>query len=602
MANSARAIVRQVLPPKMADEIWSARYDKVLPISFNAFELSAVLPAMFYMFRFGWRRGRGNFLKAFTPEGQGTRDRRRTATVERVAEELATSADIDNFSGGVERAILGDLLLGFSLENIKHELGRDKQVQRVAPTHYMASWIDLPESVTSLRFVPEMIVAMLADQEGDYVKSTDSSNRTWFPVATTHDENLLLRAFSHGVTRDGLAANLAADKFDEWNEDIGVDQLLMIRLAQFLGAAPDKMRGQESVHQISNQRPISEQVTRYFSEDIRRFVRAYAVIMPRHGFADVLEACIATGMTSILTSAIEILFKWADTGTIVGKGKQRPTSILVDCSNGVDKNLQNLAEQSLDDLMRRIERVPAILMMLRLLDYAARNNRKIKKQNIPTRPYATAWLSLLGDLLYERHGEALFIHRQMEEHGEKLEDALRKDYPEAAEALCNKRSEPNPIRRLAAALTPLLGMKTRGNTISMVDSTLNIERPNGLARKRKTTSGTYVIGSGRRQREVRSLVFTDAVLDYLVHLHILPSGGTSGVRPLSLKAFLDIIRDRYGFHVDTAPLGMIVSNDFLRANRMVLERRLRDLGLLVGVNDAEVMKRLRPRFDPRMEN
>ena len=44
---------------------------------------------------------------------------------------------------------------------------------------------------------------------------------------------------------------------------------------------------------------------------------------------------------------------------------------------------------------------------------------------------------------------------------------------------------------------------------------------------------------------------------------------------------------------------MTISNDLLRSNRMVLERRLRDLGLLVGVNDAEAMKRLRPRFEPR---
>ena len=44
---------------------------------------------------------------------------------------------------------------------------------------------------------------------------------------------------------------------------------------------------------------------------------------------------------------------------------------------------------------------------------------------------------------------------------------------------------------------------------------------------------------------------------------------------------------------------MTISNDLLRANRAILERRLRDLGLLVGVNDAEAMKHLRPRFEPR---
>jgi hypothetical protein len=44
-----------------------------------------------------------------------------------------------------------------------------------------------------------------------------------------------------------------------------------------------------------------------------------------------------------------------------------------------------------------------------------------------------------------------------------------------------------------------------------------------------------------------------------------------------------------------------VSNDLLRENRSLLERRLRDLGLLVGVNDAESMKYLRPRFEPAQE-
>jgi len=40
-------------------------------------------------------------------------------------------------------------------------------VQRVLPTHYFSSWIDLPESVAHLRFVPEMLVALLVDQRKD---------------------------------------------------------------------------------------------------------------------------------------------------------------------------------------------------------------------------------------------------------------------------------------------------------------------------------------------------------------------------------------------------------------------------------------------------
>lgn len=598
MPNNARAIVQKVIPPQMADAIWSARYDKALPITFNAFELSAVLPAVFYLFRFGHRRGRGEFLRTFAPPGGTVTKQRREATVERVAAELAKRPEFAGFDSPVEQAILGDLLLCFCLENSKHALGRDKQVQRVAPVHYMASWVDLPKSATDLRSVPEMMVAMLADQDGNDVGRTDSGKKTWFPVAETLDKNVLLTAFSHGVRRDGIADDLHADKFDERHAGTGLDQLLMIRLAQQLEKAPDKARGKESAA-ISNQRPIAEKAAREFSEDIRRFVRCYAGVIPRQAFVDLLESCVAIGMTTILTSVVEILFQWDETGDVTEPHRQQPASIFVDCSNGVDPELRGLAQRSLDDVMRRIEHVPVILMVLRLLDYAAKDNRKVKQKNIPTRPYATAWFNLLGELLHKRHAEASFVHRGMEDDGEKLADALEEDYPVAASTLRNEQSQPNPVRRLAAGLTPLLGTNARGNTLSMVDSTLNIERPNGLAQKRKTTRGARSAGGGRRVREVRSLVFTDAALDYLVHLHVLPPNNKPGIRRLSLTTFLSRIRQRYGFHVDTAPPDMTVSNDLLQSNRAILERRLRDLGLLIGVNDAEAMKRLQPRFDPR---
>src|SRR6516225_1994965 len=102
--------------------------------------------------------------------------------------------------------------------------------------------------------------------------------------------------------------------------------------------------------------------------------------------------------------------------------------------------------------------------------------------------------------------------------------------------------------------------------------------------------------AGRRRTDLRSLVLTDAALDYLVHLHVLRRGKKQGFSQMSLKAFLHVLRERYGFCVDEAPPGLTISNELLRQNRLVLERRLRDLGLLLGVNDADAMKRLTPRF------
>ena len=46
---------------------------------------------------------------------------------------------------------------------------------------------------------------------------------------------------------------------------------------------------------------------------------------------------------------------------------------------------------------------------------------------------------------------------------------------------------------------------------------------------------------------------------------------------------------------------MEVPSELLQRNRSVLERRLRDLGLLTGVNDAERMKKLKARYNTPCE-
>ena len=600
MADSARKLVEDVLGPGMTREIWSGNYDKVLPVSVQDFELSSILPAVFYMFRFGHRRGKGKFIETFGLREGSESEKRRSATVDRVAKRLSSTVGLDGFNGEPEKAILGDLLLCFCIENIKHNLGRDQQIQRVAPAHYMASWIDLPDRAVNLRYVPEMIVAMLANQKGESVGQSDDK-KTRFPVRRRFEENILLRAFSQGVTRRGVVlSDLALDGFEEENESIGLDQLLMIRLALELEQAPYKAGGKEG-SPISNQRPIAEQAAQNFSEDIRRFVRSYAVPMPRHALVEMLESCIAIGLTTIITSTVELLLRWSKTGDVPDCEEQRPAPLFIDCSNGIERSIRDVAEQSMDDQMRRMDRFPVLLMVLRLLDCEARHNRKIRKENIAIRPYATEWLNLLGDLLYNRHSEAQRILFIIEDFAERLASVLTDDYPEVAEILDNDTSQESPVWRLADGLMVLMGPKSRNKFIGMIDSSLLTGRPNGLAAKRTTTRG---LGGNttRRRRDVRSLVFTDLVLDYLVHLHLLKSGNKPGIRALSFGKFLEELRERYGFHVDIAPSGMTISNELLQRNRTILERRLRDLGLLVGVNDAEAMKRLESRFEPAMEN
>jgi hypothetical protein len=583
----------------MTREVWSGNYDKVLPLSVQDFDLTAVLPAVFYMFRFGHRRGKGKFLETYGGSAGMEKERKKATTIERVASQLAETESFEGFQDETTRAILGDLLLCFCLENAKRALGRQEQVQRVAPAHYMASWIDLPASVAHLRFVPEMIVAMLADQEGQSVRQNQEGDRTWFAVGRGFEDNVLLKAFHQGVAHEGKLADHSSDRFQQ-ETPVGLDQLLMVRLAERLGAAPEKLRGE--AERISNQRPIAEQAARNFSEDIRRFVRHYADLIPRHAFVELLESCMAVGLTTIVTSAIELLFEWAETGEIRKKSEQRPTYLFVDCSNGVERSLRELAEQSMDDFMRRIERFPVVLMALRLLDHGANYDPELGGSNIQTKPYAADWVNLLGELLYQRREEAGPFLYELKRKAAQMAGRLQADYPETADMLRNDRAQPNPVWRLAEGLTYLQGRaSTQANLIKMVDSVLLTAQPNGLAMKRSVMRKVAAKG-GKKKREVRSLVFTDSVIDYLAHLHLLRNGNRRGYRPLSFKEFLQILHERYGFCIDQAPPGMTISNDLLRLNRLVLERRLRDLGLLVGVNDAESMKQLKPRFQSLEES
>jgi hypothetical protein len=511
--TAARAIVDDVLGRGMTREIWSGNYDKTLPVSVNDFDLGGVLPAVFYMFRFGYRRGKGKFLDRFGGETGTPRDRRRAATVERVAEKLSRVDSLEGFDGEVEQAILGDLLLCFCLENRNRALGRQEQVQRVAPAHYMASWIDLPEKVSYLRFVPEMMVALLADQKGDSVQQNQEGDETWFAVGKGFEENVLLKAFHRGVIREGPLGDRTADRFQE-EAEVDLDQLLMIRLAQQLAQPPDKLRGTESGgDRISNQRPIAELASRHFSEDLRRFVRTYADAIPRHAFVELLESCMAVGLTTIVTSTIEILFEWAATGEIQKKCDQQPTRLFVDCSNGVDRHLRGLAEQSLDDFFRRIERFPVILMALRLLDHSARFDPKLKKLNISARPYATEWLGLLGELLFQRRPEAAPILYDLERKTHELAERLEEDDPDAAELLRNDTAQANPVWRMAEALTLLQGRQsTQNNVMALLDSALLMNRPHGLA-TRRAVYRKLLPGEIAKKRDVRAVVFTDPVMD-----------------------------------------------------------------------------------------
>jgi hypothetical protein len=476
------------------------------------------------------------------------------------------------------------LLLAYCLENKAHRVGRDERVQRVFPTHYFSTWIDLPKEIANLRNVPEMIVALLAHQDtGQSLKPGAGTGH--YQIGDDLDRNLLLSLFGSGTTVQGQQDNVRVDKFDE-NTEVGIDQLLAIRLAQFLGEAPTKVRGENP--EIPNQLPAATAAAKIFYDDLNVFLRSYGRNIPRQSLLPMLESCIAIGTTNTYLSTVSIMLQWSMSGTVPERQSQKPWGLFVDCSASTDMSLRRFSEECVDDLVQRLSRLPIYMMCLRVLEQRARQERL---DDLPSSfPDPTQHINYLGDLLFGRSENSDFIKGLIRSSCNKLSDALGEAGDLHAKNLLDNK-DVHPAWRMAEALVYLMGDKLHGAHFrKYLDSCLMIDQPNGLGRKRRT------ILKGKSS-ERRSIVLTNTALDFLVHRHLRKTKRGTGPTSLSLDDFISRLRSHYGLFIDESTPGLSIPSDELRKNRGYLERRLRDLGLFVGVNDAEAMKRLRQRFE-----
>ena len=600
MSKTAKTIVEDVLSPARARELWTANYLAALPFTPQSFEIGALLPAMLYMARWGHRRGKGAFRETFGSVKDGKTQPPSTQDV--VAGLLRKHPQgFVGFEDETGRAQLADLLLSYCLENKGHEEGHESPVQRIFATHYLSSHVDLPDSAAHLRGVPELLTALLSwTGQGEHLEPGNKGLGRYV-VGDGFQSNPLLKLFARYMSvRGPLVTNLGSDSFDEAAaHDLGIDELLAVRIAQACGRAPDKASRSktETDHRIPNRWPIADVAAKQLRRDLMSFIDVYGPQMPRQAFLPMLEAGIALGLTNILLSTTHCLFEWERSGSVPREkdGGQMPWPLFVDASLGQDKALRGVSESVMSECAARYERVPVILMQMRLLDERARFDQQLRAAIPSPFPDARPRLDLLGALRHQRHERAASISDRLDEDCQRLAEALSasEEAPEAVETL--RVSTSGAVQRLAQALVDLMGdTQQRQHYRTALENSLMTDRPNGLAIKRRVQRSE----EGRRKSvDLRAIVLTNPMLDFLVHRHLRRDGDGQSEQVLSLKKFLDILRLRYGLYVDREPPGTSVPQDLLRANKLWLERRLRDLGLLVGVNDAESMKQLRPRFE-----
>jgi hypothetical protein len=583
---SARQIVENVFTEPLSQLIWTANTLVVLPLTPQNFAVGSVLPAVFYMCRRGRRRGKGRFQETFSPA------ERMRATVFAVAGKL--SQDTESFTGfnsEVEKDILGDLVLCDALENKGHAEGHQEEIQRAFPVHFLASWLDLPPAVANLRFVPEMIVCLLANQQERQTIQPSLANGP-FPVGVSPEKNLLFHIFGRGMLFGDNPADLRADTFDE-QTSVSLEELVMVRLAQTCKEAPETLRATGgAISEIQNSWPVSKRATLAFRDDLTLFLQRYGTTIPRRSITPMLESLLGLGLLSIYLESCSIAVAWDTTGEVPPVQFQRPVPIFADASNGSDSRLRDLSEQAFDEVIRLLDQATTSLMAIRILDAKGRFDKWLK-DSIPRGPDTSAWLNLLGKIRSRQHGRSEAILNDLCEKIESLSNRLETEgiEPEAIDILRAPSASNDPVRALADSLCTMMGDQLlRAKPLMFVDSCLMLNEAHGLGRKRRVSRS--LAGRKRKMMDVRSAILSNTVLETLVHLHFIARQGV-----LSFAEFIRILRERYGIWVDECPPGVSAAREDLLNNRAMLERRLRDLGLLVGVNDAEFMKHLRPRFE-----
>ena len=561
------------------DRVLTGDYRPAVPFSIQDVDITATLPAIFYLSRYVQRRGKGRLAEVF---GGGDKE----SSVASVASQLAQTPHFRGFEDETTRHILGDLLMGFCLENRSRSEDKQEPLRRALPTHYFAGWLDLPERSVNLRYVPETIVAMLAGQNGPVVTDSPADDPTPFPVGRRFRENLLLKPFLHGVKPPEPFRDLSSDQFDEVTP-VTLPEWLTIRLAEALEQPPRPLSASAGGAAIPNQQPLAC-IAAPLREDLEVFMAAYGETMPRGVLINLLDAALAVGLSTILTSTAVALTAWMQDGRLPSHTPRLP--LLVDASNGLDRELKRASKKVFEAQSGLLAEVPVILMTLRLLD-AEVSALATLSASLPARmPHGDAYLNFLGDVLYGRHPASGAILRALAEKADRIAELWAEDDPQLVRELRLAAQRPSHelVRRLARFLTNLRGRKQSAKWFELLDACFLCNHPCGLVMK-------PAAAGSRARRETRHPTLTDTMLDYLVHMWVAHQHRER--QPPTVEGFFRWLRNRYGLYVhELHPSQAPVPMNLLRKNRQWTEDRLRDLGLFVSVSDAESGKRLLARF------
>lgn len=584
-------IFQNVLNQATWKSLKTSNYQRAIPFTPQDFSLGAILPAIIYMFRWGKKRGIGKFKKKFNNNNN--------PSIDVVSSILSKSNYFSNFNDKEKLSILGDLLLTFNLENKKHSEGRVEEVQRIYPTHYMSSWIDLPDKIGNLRGIPELIFTILYDQKEGTTILRDKHSKLFFKIGAEFNSTSFLSAFSKGMKLQGDENSFTSDLFDEGTDSIGIHELLAIRIAGVCESPPASEVNNNKTNNISNIKPITIKANKIFREDIYHFVKAYSKKIPSQSFIKMIESCISLNLSNIIILTIKHINFWEINGSLPNNDVKnfKPSPIFVDLSMGLDNEIRIKSEESMLSIHKMINQFGENLMILRILDVYSKREDEYRRdlRALEENPIGIDLINYLGDIYVDIDKKHKEFHRIIK----RIVNEIRENLEENDETvdylnLLTEFENDNSIKTLAKLLSKFMGTKSLYTKyIAFLNSCLLINEPNGFAKKRRV-SRTDAYGK-EKKIEVSSFTLSDVFLDFLVHRYLV-SEKADTIIYLTLNQFIEKLKENYNIYINESPEGMNINGEILIRNKEYLEKRLRDLGLLTGVNDADEMKELKNRF------
>ncbi|MDG6999695.1 MAG: hypothetical protein JRN15_11330 [Nitrososphaerota archaeon] len=594
-----RQILEDALSKAIVTKVWSANVESIMPLTFNDVDLQAVMPAVLYTLRWGGRRGGGRFIESFA--SNGARDVKPLDVARKVLDRQRASGRFvcdQDISDDEQSSTIANLFSGLCFDNRKSIPGIEQPIQRVYPVHYLSSKFDLPGEVAHLRGVPEYVVGILTSiGTHKTVDATDGLLHSLDQRFNSGSVLHLLRLYASAVRvcdeDEKRAANLGNpnEVIDEAAAaGLGIDQLLLMRASECIDYFPPRQKNSGGGYKppIS----ITERQNLIFEHDLRDFLRFYGSDLPRNKLNRSLEVLIGLNLFASLLSFSRIMHVWFDKGELLNVDEQRPYGILIDCSKGEDRDIRRFAEQTYGEALRRYVATTIPIKAYQILTRAAEIDRRAEFPPLsgsdPRR-----LLEAAGDIFHRNRGGR--VMERLRDDVEELYAALTESDDDTLLA-ASLDVDGSPVASLARVIVEMMGSKVLDqNMVNLLDSCLGAnDNGRGTSMVAKRNSQRSRGGLTRAYSLERSFRLPDIVIETLAHrLLIHPDRGV--VRRLTVREFIDELAERYGLCIDHGE-GMKVPADVFRRNREYLEERLRSLSLLEGVNDAENMKVLQPRY------